>query len=155
MKAHRRGYSVFSSSSMGSSRSARTRCPAPTHLTDFPLIFPIHTREKKLGKVCQLCRERMFHPTGGGRPDTPGAEGAQLSQTFPCIHAREKVRESSAPSAPVVSGEDVPPSGGPGSGHISWGSCTGRRRRSRGEIEATSTPCQEEIISPCQKPPRR
>lgn len=41
-----------------------------------------------------------------GRPDTPGAEGAQLSQTFPCIHAREKVRESSAPSAP----EDVPPS---------------------------------------------
>ena len=74
MRAHRRGYSTFSSSSMGSSRSTRTR----------------------LG----------LHPTGG-----------------------------------------------PGSGHISWGSCTGRRRRSRGEIEATSTPCQEEIISPCQKPP--
>ena len=72
MKVHRRGYSTFSSSSMGSSRSTRTR----------------------LG----------LHPTGG-----------------------------------------------PGGGHISWGSCTGRRRRSRAARGQTNTLSREEIISPLQK----
>ena len=50
--------SILQSPRIRAAATGRVEHPLLTQLTDFPKLFLVHTREKKLGKVCQLCQCR-------------------------------------------------------------------------------------------------